>query len=298
MEDMLRSQLLRKAAVYLLCLALLLALPSQATARPLSIAPLSSTAIPDTSILADELAEPVTPGHLVSHVYRYASRGTVIGCLENGTLLTVLDEKGAFYRINCYDMTGYIPKAQVRSDESGQYYVNCSPDPTDSKYLSSRSTQAAATIRGAVKTRAVSLVGVPYVRGGTTTKGFDCSGFTQYVLKRAGIPIQRTALQQLSDGIIIPKSELQCGDLVFFSNTTGRDRFASHVGIYLGDGKLIHAGSKGITIVDLDSAYFTYHYLCARRMILSDLTAKPAGIAGATQKPAASYWRQSSEGNT
>lgn len=293
-----RPQLFRKAMAVLLCCAALLALPSQINARPLSITPLSSTAIPNPSILAGEVTETVTAGHLVSLVYRYAGRGTVIGCLENGTLLNILDSKGEFYRIDCYDMTGYIAKTQVRSDGSGQYYVSCDPNSSESKYLSSRSTQAAASLRGAVQQRAVSLVGVPYVIGGTSPSGFDCSGFTQYIMQKIGLDLHRNALSQLQDGIIIPKSDLQCGDLVFFSNTTGYGHFASHIGIYLGNGKLIHAGSSGIAIVDLDSAYFTYHYLCARRVILSDLTpGTAAGAAGAFQKPTTSYWRQSADGN-
>jgi len=293
---MLRSQLLRKAVAVLLCCAALLALPTQSNARLLSIKPLASTAIPNTSVLAGDVPDRVVSGRLVSLVYRSAGRGTTIGCLENGTLLTILDSKGAFYRIDCYDMTGYIPQSQVSADKNGQYYVNCDPNSSDSKYLSSRNNQTASSLRGVVRQRAVSLVGVPYVYGGTSPKGFDCSGFTQYVLRKAGIDLKRSAQQQLSNGIIISKSELQCGDLVFFSNTTGSGYFASHVGIYLGEGKLIHAGSKGITIVDLESTYFTYHYLCSRRVILSELAPGiTTDVADAVQKPNASYWRQSSK---
>ena len=220
----------------------------------------------------------------------------MIGCLENGTLLTVLSEYGDYYRIDCYDMNGYIAKSQVRADENGQFYVNCVPDSVHSKSLTSHSLQTSEALRGIVRERASALQGIPYVYGGTTTRGFDCSGFTQYVMRKAGLQIHRTVLEQLQDGIIIARDQLRCGDLVFFENTTGAGHFASHIGIYLGDGKLIHAGSKGITIVDLDSSYFTTHYMCSRRVILSDLTpAASVTIPGTMQRTVSSYWRDSTE---
>lgn len=281
-------RLLKKAVALLLCCAALISLPAQINAAPLASTPLSSTVVADPSVLLDVLTQNTQKGHLVSRVYRYAGRGTPIGSLENNTLITVLGENGEFYRINCYEMEGYIPKSQVRCDENGQYYVSCDPNSRDSNYLPTRSTQAASTIRGTARQIALSLQGVPYVRGGTTPRGFDCSGFTMYVLRQVGLDIHRNLMIQLADGIIIPKSDLQCGDLVFFSNTTGWGHFASHLGIYIGDGKLIHAGSNGITVVDLNSSYFTYYYQCSRRVILSDMN---PDITGGLQKAPSSYWR-------
>ena len=113
---------------------------------------------------------------------------------------------------------------------------------------------------------------MPYVYGGTTPKGFDCSGYTQYVYRQAGITINRTACNQLRNTVIVSKEDLQPGDLVILSNTGGNG-FASHTGIYLGNGKLIHSGaSKGVVIVDLDSTYFATHFQCARRVILTDVS--------------------------
>lgn len=281
-------RILKKAVALLLCCAALISMRTPTAAAPLSSAPLLDAVVTDPSVLMDVLNQNTQTGHLVSRVYRYAGRGTPIGSLENNTLITVLGSSGEFYRINCHDMEGYIPKSQVRCDENGQYYVSCDPNSRDSKYLPTRSTQAASTMRGAARQVALSLQGIPYVSGGTTPRGFDCSGFTMYVLKKVGLNIDRNLMIQLADGIIIPKSELQCGDLVFFSNTTGWGHFASHIGIYLGDGKLIHAGSKGITVVDLASDYFTYYYQCSRRVILADLT---PSISGGLQKAPASSWR-------
>lgn len=78
-------------------------------------------------------------------------------------------------------------------------------------------------------------LGTPYVWGGTTPNGFDCSGFTQYVYKKSGISLPRTSKEQQQVGTPIPLSELQPGDLVFMGNP------AYHVGIYIGNGKYIHS---------------------------------------------------------
>ncbi|MDO5630127.1 MAG: C40 family peptidase, partial [Mobilicoccus sp.] len=86
---------------------------------------------------------------------------------------------------------------------------------------------------------AAGLSGIPYVWGGTTTRGFDCSGFTQYVFGKAGITLPRTAAQQQQ--AVTKVSRPRPGDLVFFGSP------AHHVGIYAGDGKMYDAPRRGKT---------------------------------------------------
>jgi cell wall-associated NlpC family hydrolase len=101
-------------------------------------------------------------------------------------------------------------------------------------------------IGGSVIGIAAQFLGVPYVWGGTSPGGFDCSGLVQYVFARAGVSLPRVASDQQNVGASISRANLQPGDLVFFGNP------AHHVGIYVGDGTMIHAPHTG-SVVRYDS---------------------------------------------
>ena len=106
--------------------------------------------------------------------------------------------------------------------------------------------------------------GVPYVWGGETPAGFDCSGFVQYVFRQIGVNLPRTADVQYELGRKVMQSDLQPGDLVFFETY---EPGASHDGIYIGDGKFIAANSgTGVAIVSLAQPYWSSRYLGARRL--------------------------------
>lgn len=111
-----------------------------------------------------------------------------------------------------------------------------------------------------VITEAKKYIGTPYLWGGNTPAGFDCSGFSKYVFEKVGISLPRTAATQYSG--LKPVSSPSPGDLVFFSTYAPGP---SHLGIYIGDNKFIHAGSStGVTITDMNNPYWKPRYLGAR----------------------------------
>lgn len=110
-------------------------------------------------------------------------------------------------------------------------------------------------------------LGVPYVYGGSSPSGFDCSGFTSYVYKQLGYTINRTAHAQLSNGIPVSKNELIPGDLVMFKRPGNST--VHHVGIYVGDGMMIHAPQTGdvVKYTSITTGYYGNVYYAARRIV-------------------------------
>ncbi|WP_236588153.1 C40 family peptidase [Tumebacillus amylolyticus] len=109
------------------------------------------------------------------------------------------------------------------------------------------------------------FIGVPYVWGGTTPKGFDCSGLVTYVFNQNHVSVTRTSKQMFQSGQAVSTNALQPGDLVFF-NTSGAG--VSHVGISLGGTQFISAtSSSGVKIDSLNSGYWGARYLGAKRVL-------------------------------
>jgi cell wall-associated NlpC family hydrolase len=124
------------------------------------------------------------------------------------------------------------------------------------------------SVRGKdVVERAEEFLGAPYRFGGTTPRGVDCSGLVYSVYRDFGIALPRRSSDQAQFGARIGRSELQPGDLVFF--TTGRSSAISHVGIYAGRGEFIHAStrSRRVKFDRLDNKYFRARYVSARRVL-------------------------------
>ena len=113
---------------------------------------------------------------------------------------------------------------------------------------------------------ALQFVGYPYVWGGNTPAGFDCSGFTQYVtLQTVGYDIGHASQGQMGYGTWVDAGDLQPGDLVFFANTYGPG--ITHTGVYIGDGQFVHSenSNTGVVISWLWSDYYGGHYAGAMR---------------------------------
>ncbi|WP_342504689.1 LysM peptidoglycan-binding domain-containing C40 family peptidase [Sporosarcina sp. FSL K6-2383] len=134
---------------------------------------------------------------------------------------------------------------------------------TSTKNSNSASVSKKTTVASPkVVDQAMKLIGIPYVFGGTTVKGFDCSGFIQYAYKKSGKSISRTTLSQFAQTkkVTAPKP----GDLVFFQNTYRKG--ISHVGIYIGNNKFVHAGGKKSQVTSLSNSYWKSKFHSFKRL--------------------------------
>lgn len=184
-----------------------------------------------------------------------------LGKLPKNTKITITGEENGWYKVSYNGKEGYISKSLVTEGEP--------PATTSSRSQeeprSATTTTAQASSNNVVQV-AESYAGSRYVSGGSSPSGFDCSGFTQYVYGKCGVTLSRTSYTQATQGTAVNKSELQPGDLLLFhyygSSSIG------HVGIYVGNGKFIHAANsnRGVVYDSIESGYYADNYAGARRL--------------------------------
>ena len=153
-----------------------------------------------------------------------------------------------WYKVTYAGNTGY-----VSSD-----YITITTEPT---------TASSSALGEQVVALAKQYLGTPYVLGGNGPSSFDCSGFTKYIYAQFGYTLNRTATDQLQNGVSVSRSELQPGDLVFFKYNTSKP--VSHVGIYIGGGEFIHASTNRymVQIDQMNSGHYANVFVYARRIL-------------------------------
>mgnify|MGYP002679978891 CR=1 FL=1 len=164
----------------------------------------------------------------------------ILASLANGTAVTLGAKENGWYKVTVNGKSGYIKADYITTS------VSSSANMASYSGLSAKRT--------AVLDYAAKFLGVPYVYGGSTPSGFDCSGFTSYVYKNTVCSIERVAQAQFDTTTRVSRDELLPGDLVFFGSSAYS---ISHVGIYVGDGQFIHAPHTG-DVVKYDSLSGSY----------------------------------------
>ena len=211
----------------------------------------------------------------------------VVTTLILNTGVTITAQTDEWYKITYGDYTGYIYKPLISenpvvTNRSSEARETANTQTTEAdENTTSQATQVADTTpvetpaaAPATSTSAGQKIvdfamqykGRPYVYGGTTPSGFDCSGFIYYVLNSCGYSISRSCTVQAQSGTAVSKSELQPGDIVFFNNTSSGA--IGHVGIYIGGGNMIHAANptRGVVTDTINSGYYNTYYYSARRI--------------------------------
>lgn len=195
---------------------------------------------------------------------------SVVGKLSMGDKVNIIAKKDGWYQVKMSNGSiGWVYSTYILSDVTlatrGEVVDETLIVPEDIV------DPSVSEIRRQVVAYAKKLIGVKYVYGGNTPgSGFDCSGFVKYVFDHFDIDLNRIAADQAKQGKWVAKSKLIPGDMVFF-DTNGGHNHINHVGIYIGEGKFIHASSgrttKRVVISDITSGFYSTHYMTARRIL-------------------------------
>lgn len=191
----------------------------------------------------------------------------VLGFLDYGDEITLLEQTGDWYKINFESKTGYIKNTLIKVSDETVSSRSLTEEREDSN--ESQETAQATTSSSDVVNYATQYLGYPYVVGGKNpTTGFDCSGFTRYVFLNFGYSLGSTAASQNSVGDEISRSDLEPGDLILFLNEAKTG--IGHTGIYIGDGNFIHAANpdRGVVTDNLNTnSYYNERFVIARRIV-------------------------------
>ena len=168
--------------------------------------------------------------------------------IPSGTVLELEGIYEGWYKVTYAGNTGY-----VSSD-----YITITTEPA---------TSTSSALGEQIVALAKQYLGTPYVRGGNGPSSFDCSGFTKYIYAQFGYTLNRTATDQLQNGVSVSRDELQPGDLVFFKYNTSKP--VSHVGIYIGNGEFIHASTNRymVQIDQMNTGHYANVFVYARRIL-------------------------------
>ncbi len=185
----------------------------------------------------------------------------IIGTLSYNSKINIITKTGDWYKINYNGVVGYIYCLYAAVSRFGNPVVY------DASVDRSFQTAEGAAKGEQVLALAKTFLGVPYVWGGTSPSGFDCSGLVYYVYKQFGVTLNRVAADMTAAGIPVTYSELKPGDIVFFHNTSRYTRI-NHVGIYAGNGTFIHAPQTGdvVKFSPLNTGYYSTTFVTARRI--------------------------------
>ena len=185
---------------------------------------------------------------------------SVIKTLSKGTAVTVHSSSNGWSKVSVNGVEGYV---------STSYLSSTKPSNSGSSSNSSSNSSTSVSV-DKVLDFAHQQLGKPYVWGAQGPNSFDCSGLIYYVYKNAAnITLPRTSVEQSKFGTTVSKSNLKAGDLVFFDTNGPNNGAVSHVGIYAGEGQLIHASSsnKKIVKVNMETSYWNNTYVVAKRVL-------------------------------
>ncbi|MBJ7984667.1 C40 family peptidase [Bacillus cereus] len=182
----------------------------------------------------------------------------IIGALPQGQKVQVISENSGWSKINYNGQTGYIGTRFLSKTPVGGAVDNKPNDNQNNNQNQNNNNNNNSGDSSSLLAYAKSMQGVPYVWGGTSANGVDCSGYIYHVFKKFGHNISRQSVAGYWSSLS-QTSNPQPGDLIYFKDTYKKG--PSHMGIYLGGGSFIQSGDKGVAIASLNNSYWKSHFL-------------------------------------
>ena len=178
-----------------------------------------------------------------------STNSAILAQIPNGTSVNVIKLESGWANVIYNGTTGYVSLDYLK--------IMSGEAPSRNEAVSSKGQ--------AIVELAKKYIGTPYVYGGSSPSGFDCSGFVYYLYKSMGVTLNRVAADQMTNGTWVPKNALQPGDIVGFANRSG---YINHVGIYAGNGMMIHSPQTGeyVRYESIVTGNYANRITCGRRI--------------------------------
>ena len=208
------------------------------------------SAVFSSVVAADSSRYGIVTASLLNLRSEASTSSKILAQIPRGQTVSVTSIQSGWAKVTYYGTTGYLSLE----------YLNIMADENPSSRSDAVSTKGQAVVELAKK-----YLGTPYVYGGSSPSGFDCSGFVYFLYKNMGVTLNRVAADQMTNGTWVPKNALLPGDIVGFANRSG---YINHVGIYAGNGMMIHSPQTGdvVKYESIVTGNYANRLTCGRRI--------------------------------